>query len=111
MPRAKPHVSPALKNALDFGRLRVHGEQTAEGKLFLGLLALMLHALLQRRLADTRRLFGRRITPREALLSFRRIKSSTLPDGQTLVSEPDKKQRKILACLGLDVAIFTPQET
>ena len=100
-----------LKNALDFGRLRVHGEQTAEGKLFLGLLALMLHALLQRRLADTRRLFGRRITPREALLSFRRIKSSTLPDGQTLVSEPDKKQRKILACLGLDAALFSPQET
>ena len=100
-----------LKNALDFGRLRVHGEQTAEGKLFLGLLALMLHALLQRRLAETRRHFGRRMTPREALLCFRRIKSSTLPDGQTIISEPDKKQRKILACLGLDAAIFTPQET
>jgi len=36
-----------LKNALDFNRLRVHGEQTAEGKIFLGLLALMLHALFQ----------------------------------------------------------------
>ena len=100
-----------LKNALDFGRLRVHGEETAEGKLFLGLIALMLHALLQRRLAETRRHFGRRMTPREALLCFRRIKSSALPDGQTMVSELDKKQRKILACLGLDAEIFTQQKT
>jgi transposase len=100
-----------FKNSLDFNRLRVHGEHTAEGKLFVGLLALMLHALLQRKLADTRQKFGRRMTPREALLCFRRIKSSTLPDDQTMISEPDKKQRKILDCLGINPDIFSSYKT
>lgn len=99
-----------LKNALDFHRLRVHGEHAVEGKLFLGLVALMLHAVLQQRLADTRKLFGRRMTPREAMLCFRRIKSSALPEGKTLVSEPDRKQKKILACLGLESDLFTRQD-
>jgi hypothetical protein len=66
----------------------------------------MLHSVLQQRLADTRKLFGRRITPREALLVFRRIKASGLPDGQTMISEPDKKQRKILTCLGVKADLF-----
>ena len=100
-----------LKNALDLDRLRVHGEETAEGKLFLGLLALMLHSVLQRRLAETRRLFGRRMPPREMLLIFRRIKSTALPDGPPMISELDKKQRKILAAMGLAAKIFDPQES
>ncbi len=99
-----------LKNALDFHRLRVHGEQAVEGKLFLGLVALMLHAVLQQRLAGSRKIFGRRMTPREALLCFRRIKSQSLPNGKSQVSEPDKKQKKILACLGVDVSLFTRDE-
>lgn len=100
-----------LKNALDFHRLRVHDEQTVEGKLFLGLIALMLHAVLQQRLSGTRKIFGRRTTPREALLCFRRIKSSSLPEGKTIVSELDRKQRKILACLGTDPDLFTRKGT
>lgn len=96
-----------LKNALGFDRLRVHTEQTVEGKLFVGLIALMLHAALQSRLESTKKQLGRRVSPREALLSFRRIKISSLPNGNDLISEADKKQKKLLDSLGLDQGFFS----
>ena len=98
-----------LKNALELDRLRVHSAETAEGKLFVALIAMMLHSLLQKSLAASKQELGRRVCPREALVDFRRIKLLTLPDGSAIVSELCKRQRIILRLLGVPEAILTSE--
>ena len=90
-----------LKNALELDRLRVHSSEAAEGKLFVALVAMMLHSLLQKKLVASKKEFGRRICPREALLDFRRIKFLLLPDSSAMVSELCKRQRAIMRLLGV----------
>lgn len=99
-----------FKNALNDDRIRVHSSEAAEGKLFLLLVALHLHAIIQRKLAPSRLQQGRRITPREAMLELRRIKSVTYATGAVLISEVAKRQRTTLKLLGVPEALFaSPQ--
>jgi transposase len=99
-----------LKNALELDRLRVHSAETAEGKLFVALVAMMLHSLLQRRLAASKEALGRRVCPREALVDLRRIKALLLPDGSEIFSELCKRQRAILRLLGVPEELLTSKE-
>lgn len=96
-----------LKNAMELNRLRVHSAEAAEGKMFIALVAMMLHSMLQRPLAASKAELGRRICPREALVDFRRIKFMLLPDGSEMFSELAKRQRIILRLLGVPEDIMT----
>lgn len=95
-----------FKNALNDDRLRVHSSEAAEGKLFLLLIALHLHSIIQGKLAASRSQLGRRITPREAMLELRRIKSVSYSTGAVLISEVAKRQRATLKLLGIPDEIF-----
>lgn len=99
-----------LKNALDGDRLRVHSEEAAEGKVFLALLAMMLHAILQERLAPSRKELGRRVSPREAMMDLRNIKYVKLPDGTPMLSEIAKRQRRIVQLLNVPVDYLSIKE-
>lgn len=90
-----------LKNALDCDRLRVHTAEGAEGKTFLALLAMMLHAILQERLAPSRKELGRRVSPREAMMDLRNVKYVKLPDGTPMLSEIARRQRRIVQLLNV----------
>ena len=85
-----------FKNALNDDRVRVHSSEAAEGKLFLLLVTLHLHSIIQGKLAASRSQLGRRITPREAMLELRRIKSVSYANGAVLISEVAKRQRATL---------------
>jgi len=98
-----------LKNALELDRLRVHSAETAEGKLFVVLISMMLHSLLQKSLAASKQELGRRVCPREALVDFRRIKFLSLPNGASIFSELCKRQRIILRLLGVPESILTSE--
>ena len=95
-----------FKNALNDDRIRVHSSETVEGKLFLLLVALHLHSIIQAKLAPSREQSGRRITPREAMLELRRIKSVSYATGAVLISEVAKRQRATLELLGVPAEIF-----
>ena len=95
-----------FKNALNDDRIRVHSSESAEGKLFLLLVALHLHSIIQARLAPSRSQLGRRITPREAMLELRRIKSVSYATGAVLISEVAKRQRATLKLLGVPDELF-----
>lgn len=95
-----------FKNALNDDRIRVHSSEAAEGKLFLLLVALHLHSIMQAKLAPSRSQLGRRITPREAMLELRRIKSVSYANGAVLISEVAKRQRATLKLLGIPEELF-----
>ena len=95
-----------LKNALELDRLRNHSYEASEGKLFVALVAMMLHSALQQGLAPSGKELKRRLTPREVLLDLRRIKIIPLPDGAEMISEVSKRQRYALNLLGIPAEIF-----
>jgi len=95
-----------LKNALELERIRSHSFEASEGKLFVALVAMMLHSTIQRRLAPSEKELRRRLTPREVLLDLRRIKIARLPDGAEMISEVSKRQRYPLNLLGIPAEIF-----
>lgn len=95
-----------LKNALELNRLRNHSEEAVEGKLFLVLIAMMLHSTMQRRLAPSGKEIKRRLTPREVLIDLRKIKNLPLNDGSEIISEVPKRLRYALDLLGIPEKIF-----
>jgi transposase len=95
-----------LKNGLELDRLRNHSYEASEGKLFVALVAMMLHSTLQKGLAPSGKELKRRLTPREVLLDLRRIKIIPLPDGAGMISEVSKRQRYALNLLGIPAEIF-----
>ena len=95
-----------LKNALELDRLRNHSAEASEGKLFVALIAMMLHSTMQRRLAASGKEIKRRLTPREALLDLRKIKILPLKDGTEIISELPKRLRYTLDLLGIPEKIF-----
>lgn len=96
-----------LKNALNNDRLRIHSAKAAEGKLFLALITMILHVVMQQKLESSKREFGRRLSPREALLEFRKTKAVHLPNGELMIYEVPKRQRRILQLLDVPDEIFT----
>ena len=95
-----------LKNGLELDRLRNHTYEAAEGKLFVALVAMMLHSTLQKSLAPSAKELKRRLTPREVLLDLRRIKILPLHTGADMISEVSKRQRYALNLLGIPGEIF-----
>jgi transposase len=88
-----------LKNQLDFQRLRTHLNNTTDGKVFVGFLALILRSYLMRKVKgdkDTKNL-----TIGKVLLELRKIKVVTLSDLSKILTTLTKLQKTILYAIGI----------
>jgi transposase len=90
-----------LKNGLDFRRLRTHVNQTTDGKMFVGFLALILRSYLLRKLKDDQK--TKHLTLEKVLLELRKIKVVTFEDLSRVLIPLTKIQKTILDVLGLSV--------
>jgi transposase len=93
-----------MKNELDYHRLRTHYNETTDGKLFVGFLALILRTQLLNYLGAIPR--KSRPTGTEAILELKKIKVLTFNGEGVYVSTLTAKQKKILAAIGLAPDIF-----
>jgi transposase len=94
-----------LKNGLDFRRLRTHINETTDGKVFVGFLALILRTyLLGKVKAQTE---TKRFTLDKVLLELKKIKTVTMSDQHRLVTPLTKTQKTILAALGISHEVLT----
>jgi transposase len=94
-----------LKNGLDFRRLRTHINETTDGKVFVGFLALILRTcLLGKVKAQTE---TKRFTLNKVLLELKKIKTVTMSDRHRLVTPLTKTQKTILAALGISHEVLT----
>jgi transposase len=88
-----------LKNEIDFKRMRTHYNRTAEGKIFVGFIALILRSML---LSKTREKSETKKQPIEKiLLELKKIKVITLNDGKKMLMPLTQIQKEILGVLGI----------
>ena len=90
-----------LKNELDMKRLRSHSSETAQGKLFVAFIALIVRSYLLRHLKDYMR--ENTCTLRKLLLELDKLKSLCVPGGKEarLLNPPTRRQREIYDVLDL----------
>jgi len=88
-----------LKNGLDFRRLRTHCNQTTDGKLFVGFLALILRSYLLSKIKENQA--TKHLTLGKVLIEFRKIKSITFDDSTRMLQPLTKLQRTILEAIGI----------
>ena len=85
-----------LKNSIDMKRLRVHSEETMNGKMFVGFIALILRSHLHNKLKNY--METRRVSFAQILDELRMIKTVKVKDGLLQCNPVTKKQRLILEC-------------
>jgi transposase len=88
-----------LKNGLDFKRLRTHVNETTDGKLFVGFIALILRSCLLGRLKaspDTKTM-----VLEKALIELRKIRAITHEDSSRLLPPLTKRQKAVLKALAV----------
>jgi len=85
-----------LKNAIEMKRLRVHSEETMDGKMFVSFIALIIRSYLFNKLSDY--LEKSKSSLAEVLDELRMIKVVKTSDGVLLCNPVTKRQRTILAC-------------
>jgi len=88
-----------LKNDLDFRRLRTHGNQTTDAKMFLGFVALILRSHLQKKIKGDAA--TKRLTVDKVLRELRKIKLVEFQDRSRKVMTLTKLQKTILAAIGI----------
>ena len=88
-----------LKNGLDFRRLRTHINETTEGKVFVGFLALILRTRLLAKVKGQTE--TKKFTLDKVLLELKKIKTVTMSDRHRLVTPLTKTQKSILAALDI----------
>lgn len=88
-----------LKNELDMKRIHCHSDETAEGKMFVAFIALILRSILQNKLRTYMDETG--LTFSSVLKELRKMKYVLTSDGKRLLSPITKKQRDILNTCGL----------
>ena len=93
----------ALKNELDMKRLRSHTSNTAQGKLFVSFLALIVRSYMLHELRTYMR--ENTVTLKKILLELDKLKTLQLPGSKEhrLLNPPTKKQRDIYAALHIPV--------
>ena len=83
-----------LKNSLDFRRLRTHINQTTDGKVFVGFLALILRSGLLKKIKDNKE--TKHLTLEKVILELRKIKIITYDDSSRKLTPLTKSQKTIL---------------
>ena len=92
-----------MKNGLDMKRLHIHTSETAQGKVFVSFLSLIVRAYLLRQLKDYMRQNG--LTLKKILLDLDKIKTIQYPgsDEERLLKPLTKRQREIYELLEIPV--------
>lgn len=92
-----------LKNELDMKRLRIHTSETAQGKVFVSFLSLIVRSYLLKRLKDYMRKTG--LTLKKILLELDKIKTIQYPgsEEERLLNPLTKQQREIYELLEIPV--------
>ena len=92
-----------LKNGLDMKRPHIHTSETAQGKVFVSFLSLIVRAYLLRQLKDYMRQNG--LTLKKILLELDKIKTIQYPgsDEERLLNPLTKRQREIYELLEIPV--------
>ena len=96
-----------LKNEIDFDRIRCSTEETAEGKMFVAFISLILLSQLRKALKDYAR--KNKYTIKKMILELDKIKiayDSSKPEQYRLLNPVTKKQREILEQLNMSKDIF-----
>lgn len=90
-----------LKNEIDMKRLRSHSSDTAQGKIFVAFIALIVRSYLLRRLKEYMRKNAQ--TVRKLLLELDKLKPLCIPgkNGLRLLNPPTRKQRDIYSILDI----------
>jgi hypothetical protein len=83
-----------LKNELDFKRLRTHKQKTAEGKLFVGFIALILHSYMLNVIKNNPK--TDKLTFEKVLIELKKIRSVVMSDMQETLITLNNLQKTIL---------------
>jgi transposase len=92
-------IFDGLKNENGQRRLHTGVDSSVEGRIILAFLALVLRAELENRMRSAGLL--RKMTTAEALAGLRKIKAVTTRSGKRILLEVPKRQRTLLATLGV----------
>lgn len=92
-----------LKNPGDFNRLRTHLNETTDGKVFVGFIALILRTYLLNRIKSSPDI--KTLTFEKVILELKKIKVITYEDSSRILMTLTKRQKSILDALG-----FSPDD-
>jgi len=90
-----------LKNEMDGNRFRVHSKNALEGRLFVHVLALVLHSSIMCRLKKSK--LHKKMTFPEIISNLKRLRRFYSEDGTSVLGEISKKQRDIFAALNFPI--------
>lgn len=88
-----------LKNAIDMKRLRTHSTESADGKMFIAFVSLILRSILENTIGEFNR--KNNLTIEKVMKELSKIRLVNLSNGISLLNPITKKQRIILENFGL----------
>jgi transposase len=88
-----------VKNEIDGGRLRAHGNFNNDGRLFVKFVALILYTQISKTMHE-KELF-KKYSVKELMAELAKLKITTI-DGETIMSEVTKKQKTIFEAFGIE---------
>ncbi len=83
-----------IKNDINRKRLRVHKQETFEGRLFVDFIALIIYSWIKRIMRDEE--INKSLTVQELIYELKKIKLIRLGEKKTVITEVSKKQRQLL---------------
>ena len=90
-----------FKNEMDGNRFRVHSQNALEGRLFVHVVALILHSSIMSRIKKSK--LHKKMTFPEIISNLKRLRRFYSEDGTSVLGEISKKQREILAALNFPI--------
>lgn len=90
-----------FKNGLEFRRLKTHYQNTSEGKLFVGFLALILRSHILMAIKNNKQI--KHFTFDKVMIELRKIKSITMSNKKEILKPLTSKQKIILNMLGIKI--------
>jgi transposase len=88
-----------LKNELDFRRLRTHINETTDGKVFVGFIALIIRSYLVNKIKGSQK--TKKFTLKKIFNEFRKIKTITFEGSRRMLMPLTKLQKDILEAVGV----------
>ena len=83
-----------IKNDIDRKRLRVHKQETFEGRLFVDFIALIIYSWIKKIMRNEG--INKSLTVQELIYELKKIKLIRLGEKKTVITEISKKQRQLL---------------
>jgi len=90
----------ALKHELERKRLRIHTQETFEGRLFLDFIALILYAWISK--VMRREGISKDLSVQELMYELKKIKRIQLGEKKTVITEVSKKQRELFKAFEIE---------